>query len=79
MQGSENGRVVTIGRGSDRMVVGFMQSMPTTTSVVSSNPASGEVYSIQHIVKIVVSDLQQVGRFLRVLRFTPPIKLTDTI
>jgi len=25
-----------------------MQSVPTTTKVVSSNPAHGEVYSIQH-------------------------------
>ena len=26
-------------RGRDRMVVGFMQSVPITTNVVSSNPA----------------------------------------
>jgi hypothetical protein len=38
------------------MVVGiisylYMQSMPITTKVVSSNPAHGKVYSIQHYVK----------------------------
>jgi hypothetical protein len=49
------------------------------TKVVSSNPAHGEVYSIQHYVIKFVSDLQQVGGFLRVLQFPPPIKLTATI
>ena len=29
--------------------------------------------------KLFVSDLRQVGGFLRVLRFPPPIKLTATI
>jgi hypothetical protein len=37
---------------------------------------SDEVYSIQHYVIRFVSDLRQVGGFLRVLRFPPPIKLT---
>jgi hypothetical protein len=46
---------------------------------VSSNPVHGEVYSIQHYVIKFVSDLRQVGGFLRVLRFPPPIKLTATI
>ena len=59
--------------GRDRMVVGF------TTKAVSSNPDHGEVYSIQHYMIKFVSDLQQVGGFLRVLRFPPPIKLTTTI
>jgi len=36
------------------------------------------VYSIQHYVIKFVSDLQQIGGFLRVLRFLP-IKLTVTI
>ena len=31
-----------------------------------------------YIIKF-VSDMRQVGGFLRVLRFTPPIKLTITI
>jgi hypothetical protein len=38
-----------------------MQSVPIITKVVSSNPAHGEVYSIQHYVIKFVSDLQQVG------------------
>jgi hypothetical protein len=33
------------------------------------------VYSIQHYVIKFVSDLRQVGGFLRVFRFPPPIKL----
>jgi len=56
-----------------------MQSAPIPTTVVSSNPAHGEVYSIEHYVLKFVSDLRHVGRFLRVLRFPPPIKLTATI
>jgi hypothetical protein len=41
--------------------------------------AHGEVYWIQHYVIKIVSDLRQVGGFLRVLRFSPPIILTATI
>jgi hypothetical protein len=37
-----------------------MQSVPTTTKVVSSNP---EVYSIQHYMIKFVRDLRQVGGF----------------
>jgi len=37
------------------------------------------VYSIQHYVIKFVSDLRQVGGFLRVLRFPPPTKLIATI
>ena len=64
------------------MVVGFTktcaitESVPITTNVVSLNPANGKVYSIQHFVIKFVSDMQQVGGFLR---FPPPIKLTATI
>ena len=50
--------------------------MHITTNVVSSNPAQGDVYSIQQYVIKFVSDLRQIGGFLRVLRFPPPIKLT---
>ena len=53
-----------------------MQSVPITTNVVSSNPAHGEVYSIQHYVIKFFSDLLQVGDFLRLLGFPQPIKLT---
>jgi len=49
-----------------------------TTKVVSLNPIYGEVYLIQHYVIKFVSDLQQVGGFLWVLGFPPPIKLTTT-
>ena len=56
-----------------------VQSVPITTKVVSSNPVNGEVYSIQHYVIKFVSDLRQVGGFLRLLRFPPPIKLTAMI
>ena len=56
-----------------------MQSVPITTNVVSLNPAHGEVYLMQHYVMKFVSDLLQVGSFLRVLRFPPPIELTTTI
>jgi hypothetical protein len=45
-----------------------MQSVPITTNVASSNPAHGEVYSIQHYVITFVSDLRQVGSFLQVQR-----------
>jgi len=56
-----------------------MQSVPITTKTVSSNPARGDVYSIQiHEIKF-VSDLQQDGGFLPVLQFPPLIKLTITI
>ena len=52
-----------------------VKSVPITTKVVNSNPVHGELYLIQHYVIKFVSDLRQVGGFLRVLRFPPPIKL----
>jgi hypothetical protein len=45
-----------------------MRPVSITTKVVSSNPANGEVYWIQHYVIQFVSDLWQVGGFLRVPR-----------
>ena len=51
-------------------------SVSITTKYVSSNPACD---SMQHYVIKFVSDLQQVGGFLRVLRFPPPKKLTAMI
>ena len=54
-----------------------VQSVPITTKVVSlTNPTNDEVYSIQHYVIKFVSDLRQVGGFLRILGFPLPIKLT---
>ena len=55
--------------GRDCMVVGFTNylcNLHITTNVVSSNPANGKVYTIQHYVIKFVSDLRQVGGFLRV-------------
>ena len=51
-------------------------SVPINTKVVSSNPVHGEEYSIQHYVKMFVSDFRQIDGVLNVLRFPPPIKLT---
>jgi hypothetical protein len=56
-----------------------MQSVPIATNIVSSNPARGKVYWIQHYLLKFVSDLQQVGGFFRVLRFPPTMKLTAMI
>jgi hypothetical protein len=62
------------------MVVGF-----TTTYAISDyNHWCCELESrsgrgVQHYMIKFVSDLLQVGGFLRVLRFPPPIKLTATI
>jgi hypothetical protein len=41
---------------------------------VNSNPVHGEMYLIQHYVIKFVNDLRQVGGFLWVLWFPPPIK-----
>jgi hypothetical protein len=56
-----------------------VQSVPIATNVVGSNPVHGDVYSIQHYAIKFLSDLRQVGSFLWVVRFPPPIKLTATI
>ena len=69
-------------RGGDNMVVDVqlpMQPVPIATSMVSSNPAHGEVYSIQHCVIKFVSNLRQVGGVLRVRWFPQPIKVITTI
>jgi hypothetical protein len=42
-----------------------VQSVLIITKVVSSNPARGEVYSIQHYVIKFPKDLQQVDSFFR--------------
>ena len=66
-----------------RVVVGFatlsVQVVIITTDIASSNPADGEVYLMQNYVIKFVSNLQQVGGFLLVLWFPPPIILTATI
>ena len=67
------------------MTVGFTTTFAInayhhiTTKVASSNPAHGEMYSIQRYVIKLVSYLRQVGGFFMVPRFPLPIKLTATI
>ena len=56
-----------------------MQSVPIATYAMSSNPAHGEMYSIQQYVIKFASALRQGSGFLRVLRFPPAMKLTITI
>jgi hypothetical protein len=56
-----------------------VQSVLIITKVVSSNPADGEVYSIQHYVIKFARVFRQVGGFHCVLRFPPSIKLSATI
>jgi hypothetical protein len=65
---------------SYKMAVVVVQSVPISTKVVSSNPAPDEMNLMQplYVIKF-FSDLRQVGGFLWVLRFPPPIKLTATI
>ena len=53
------------------------QSVPITTKVVSSNPVHGEVYTIQHYMIKFMSDLRQVGGFLRVLSLVSSTNKTD--
>ena len=62
-----------IERCRDRMQIP-MKSVPITTKAVSSNPVHGKVYSIQHYVIKFVSDLRQVGGFLRVFLIQPTNK-----
>jgi hypothetical protein len=69
--------------GCDHMIVGFIelpvQLVPITTEVVSSNPVHGKVYLMQLYVIMFISNLRQVGGFLWVLWFPPPLKLTAMI
>jgi len=55
--------------------------MPSVTMNTNtrSETCSCEVYSIQHCVIKIVSDLRQVGGFLLVHLFPTSIKLTSTI
>ena len=56
-----------------------VQSVPITTVVVNSNPATDQVYSLQYYVIKFVSDFRQVVGILRICRFPPSINLTATI
>ena len=67
-------------RGRNGMVVGFT----TTYAIIAYHHWCYEFESrsgrgVQHYVMKCVSELRQVGGFLWVLQFTPPIKLTATI
>jgi len=66
-------------RDSVILVVEFTTIYAITTKLVRSNHVHNGIYSIQHYVIKFVSDLQQVGGFLRVFRFPPPIKLITSI
>ena len=63
-------------RGRDRLVSGFTITCAISTyrtKAVSSNPAHGEVCSIQHKGIKFVSDLPQVGGIFRVIKLTATI------
>jgi len=47
--------------------------------VASLIPTCVEVYSLQLHVIAFISNLRQIGGFLRILQFPPPLKLTTTI
>ena len=68
-------------RGRARMVVGFTTTYATTyaISAITMEFESQSGQGVQHYVIKFVSDLRQVGGFLRIFRFPPPIKLTATI
>jgi hypothetical protein len=63
--------------GRDQVIVGitttYAISAYHTTKVVSSNPAHGEVYSIQHYVIKFVSDLRQDSDDLSSFHVVDPI------
>jgi len=67
-------------RGRHRMVVGFTTTYATDAYhhwCFGFDSRSGR--GAHHYVINLASDLREVGGFLRVLRFSPPIKLTTTI
>ena len=53
----------------------IIKKMSICTLMFESRSGRG----VHHYVIKLVSDLRQISGFLRVLRFTPPIKLTATI
>ena len=55
-----------------------MLADPITTKIAGANPTHHEIYSIQLYVIKFVSDLREVGGFLRVLRYPPPINVIGT-
>jgi hypothetical protein len=65
-------------RGRDRMVVGFTYALGAY-HYWCCEPEFRSGRSVQHYVIKFVSDLWQVGGFLRVIQFPQHIKLTATI
>jgi len=63
-------------RGRDRKVVGFVAYHHLRCEYESRSWRG--VVDITYMIKFVCG-LRQVGGFLRILRFPPPIKLTTTI
>ena len=77
---SKNGIFHLRGRHDRGWIYNYLcNQCPITNKTVSSNPAHDEVYSIQHYVIKIISELRQVYGFLPVLLIPPPITLTATI
>ena len=80
IQTCTKGHILRGRRGRDRIVVGF-----TTTYVISvyqqwcCEYESRSGRGVHNFVIKFVSDLRQVGGFVRLLQFLSPIKLTATI
>jgi hypothetical protein len=62
-----------------QLLLDFSKYLTTDIILDRVVPYMVEVNSIQNYVIKFVSDLRQVGGFLRLLRFPPPIKLTSRI
>jgi hypothetical protein len=60
-------------RGLDCMVVGFTTTYATSAYHHWCEFKSRSGWGVQHYVIKFVNDLRQVGGFLRVLRFPPPV------
>jgi hypothetical protein len=56
-----------------------VQLVPIANKIVSSDPANGEVCSIQLYVIQFISDLRRVGGFPMVLLFPPRTKQTQQV
>ena len=64
--------------GCDRMVIGFSTTYAANHhDICEFETRSGR--SVKHYAIKFISDFRQVGGFLRVLRFPPPIKQPATI
>ena len=73
------GHLVSSTYKTDRYDIAEILLKVAFNTIAQSNKHPCEMYSIQNYVIKLISDLQQVGGFLRVLQFPPPIQLTVTI